>query len=194
MAPKLRYLQVAALHANNIDQGFLATLGVPFLALMYRAIDESGDSVLLTEEPNGRVIAFVSGGIGMGPIYRRMLCRPLALAWALLPSLLRPARVKRILDIVRYGQQVPSALVPLPEAELLSIAVDPLARGRGVAEKLYRRLEVHFRERGKPAFRITVGDSLAPAHRFYCRMGAQPVARTQVHAGEESLIYLQVLD
>ena len=48
--------QVAALHAANIDQGFLATLGVPFLALMYRAIDEAADSVLLVEERDGRVI------------------------------------------------------------------------------------------------------------------------------------------
>ena len=80
-----RYRQVAALHAGNIDQGFLATLGIPFLSMMYRAIDEAPGSVLLTEEQNGRVVGFVSGGDGMGAIYRRMLRHPLRLGLSLLP-------------------------------------------------------------------------------------------------------------
>lgn len=178
------------MHAANIDQGFLATLGIPFLSLMYRAIDEAQDSVLLTEECKGSVIGFVSGGVGMGPIYRRMLRRPLSLVWTLLPSLVRPAQVKRILDILRYGTQAGESLA-LPNAELLSIAVNPAVRGSGVAERLYHRLQGHFRERGVPAFRITVGDSLGPAHRFYLRMGAIPACRIEVHAGQESAVYVQ---
>ena len=77
------YRQVAALHAANIDQGFLATLGVPFLALMYRAIDEAADSVLFVEESGGRVLGFISGGTGMGSIYRTMLRKPVALGLSL---------------------------------------------------------------------------------------------------------------
>jgi ribosomal protein S18 acetylase RimI-like enzyme len=146
---KARYRQVAALHAANIDQGFLATLGIPFLSLMYRAIDEAQDSVLLTEECKGSVIGFVSGGVGMGPIYRRMLRRPLSLVWTLLPSLVRPAQVKRILDILRYGTQAGESLA-LPNAELLSIAVNPAVRGSGVAERLYHRLQGHFRDSVSP--------------------------------------------
>lgn len=192
MDAQARYHQVAALHAGNINQGFLATLGIPFLSLMYRAIDEADDSVLLTEEQEGHVVGFVSGGMGMGQIYRRMLRRPFVLAWTLWPSLLRPARLKRIVDILRYGKQ-PGGDVLLPEAELLSIAVSPEVRGRGVAEQLYRRLEEGFRERGVPAFRITVGDALQPAHRFYLRMGAKPAARIEVHAGEGSVVYVQEL-
>jgi ribosomal protein S18 acetylase RimI-like enzyme len=189
-----RYQQVAMLHVANINQGFLATLGNPFLERMYRAIDETGESVLLTEECDGRVVGFVSGSSGMGPIYRRMLRRPLSLAWALLPGLLRPTRCKRIIEIMLYGQNKHDSLLqPLPQAELLSIAVDPAARGSGVGERLYRRLEEHFRERGVSSFRITVGDALLPAHRFYRRMGAKPVGRTQVHAGEESVVYVQDL-
>ena len=82
----------------------------------------------------------------------------------------------------------------LPSAELLSIAVAPHARGSGVAERLYRRLEEHFAGRGLSAFRITVGDSLAPAHRYYRRMGAVPAGRVEVHAGEGSVVYVQALE
>lgn len=190
MGPEQRYREVAALHAANINQGFLAKLGVPFLALMYRAIDEATDSVLLVEEQGGRVIGFVSGGLGMGPIYRRMLRHPIRLGLSLLPSLLDPKRLKRIVEILRYGggSRSPSGM---PHAELLSIAVDPVARGTGVAERLYRRLQGHFAQLGVPAFRITVGDSLTPAHRYYQRMGAKAIGRVEVHAGEGSVVYVQ---
>lgn len=184
-----RYRQVAALHAASIDQGFLATLGVPFLTLMYRAIDEAEDSVLLVEERDGRVLGFVSGGSGMGPIYRRMLGQPIRLGQALLPSLLRPSRVKRILDILRYGRGKSDG-GRLPTAELLSMAVAPEARGMGVAEILYRRLSAHFARQGAEAFKIVAGDALAPAHRFYTKMGAVPASRVEVHAGEGSTVYV----
>lgn len=190
MTPAERYRQVAALHAANINQGFLATLGVPFLALMYRALDEADGSVLLTEEQGGRVVGFVSGGEGMGAIYRRMLRYPVRLGLSLLPSLVRPKRLKRILEILRYGGSA-TAGQDLPNAELLSIAVDVSVRGTGVAERLYRQLQAHFSGRGVGAFRIVVGDSLAPAHRYYRKMGAKPVDRIEVHAGEGSVVYLQ---
>lgn len=184
--------QVAALHAAHIDQGFLATLGVPFLTLLYRAIDEGEDSVLLVEERGGQVVGFVSGGLGMGPIYKRMLRSPARLAWVLLPSLFRPGRVCRIIDILRYGRRDP-VRAGMPQAELLSIVVAPGARGGGVADMLYRRLVGHFAQRGVEAFRITVGDALAPAHRFYARMGATPAGRVEVHAGHGSTAYVHAI-
>lgn len=190
MMPADRYRQVAVLHAENISQGFLATLGVPFLSLMYRALDEAKGSVLLTEEIHDRVVGFVSGCEGMGSVYRRMLRYPLRLGLALLPSIVRPGRVRRIVEIVRYGGGEGST-PDLPRAELLSIAVDKSVRGTGVAERLYRRLQSHFSDRGVDAFRIVVGDALLPAHRYYRKMGAMPVSRIEVHAGEGSVVYVQ---
>lgn len=183
------YKQVAQLHIANINQGFLATLGVEFVSLMYRAVDEAQSSMLLTEERDERVVGFVSGGCGMGAIYRQMLHYPLHLATALLPSLLHPKRAIRILEIIRYSrrQGVPNCL---PDAELLSIAVDPSYRGRHVAEKLYHRLEDQFRARGIQSFKIVVGESLAPAHRFYVRMGAIPKTKVELHRGENSIVYV----
>ncbi len=185
------YRRVAELHVANLDQGFLATLGVEFLALMYRAIDEGEDSVLLVAEQDGRIVGFVSGAMGMRAVYRRMLRRWPRLAWTLLPSAFRPKRVWRILEILRYGGG--SEDPRLPRAELLSIAVDAHHRGRQHAELLYRRLSEHFRDRGIPAFRIVVGAALAPAHKFYGRMGARVVAQVEVHRGASSTVYVQEL-
>jgi ribosomal protein S18 acetylase RimI-like enzyme len=81
----------------------------------------------------------------------------------------------------------------LPKAELLSIVVDGAFRGNGHAEDLYRRLCGHFQSRGVPAFKIVVGEALEPAHRFYQRMGARPVALLEVHKGEPSTVYVQTV-
>lgn len=181
--------QVARLHMENINQGFLATLGERFLTQMYAAIDSGETSVLLVEEREGRVVGFVTGASGMGAIYKRMLRRPLSLGVAMLPVLFSVSRLKRIFEILRYsgGGGLPEGV---PDAELLSIAVASHARGQQVADRLYQRLVEHFRGEGLEAFRIIVGSALEPAHRFYRRMGAEPIATVEVHKGESSVLYV----
>ena len=85
MTSHTKYEQVADLHAKAIGQGFLSSLGTSFLVLLYKAIDESPKAFLIVEEEDGQVVGFVSGGLGMGPIYRRLLAHPVRLALAILP-------------------------------------------------------------------------------------------------------------
>lgn len=185
------YRRVAELHMVNIDRGFLSTLGVPFLSLMYQAIDEGDDSVLLVAREGDKVVGFVSGAAGMGPIYRRMLGRWPQLVLALMPAM-SPKRLWRVLEILRYTGRG-NTTGPLPQTELLSIAVDAGFRGKGHAEDLYQRLCLHFRSHDIPAFKIVVGAALESAHRFYVRMGAEPFAQTEVHKGEASTVYVHKL-
>jgi ribosomal protein S18 acetylase RimI-like enzyme len=190
------YRSVAELHIANINQGFLSTLGVGFVSLMYRAIDEGDDSVLLTVRVNEQVVGFVAGATGMRPIYIRMLRYWPQLFWALLPSLFSPRRVWRIIEILRYSRSAGSGVssgAMLPAAELLSIAVAPAFRSQGHAENLYQALGEHFLRQALPAFKIVVGSALAPAHKFYRRMGAQPAAEVEVHQGSLSTVYVQTL-
>lgn len=184
-----RYREVAELHARCLDQGFLATLGVRFLTLMYKAMDQADTVTLITEEREGRVVGFITGGTGMGPIYKRMLRSPVRLGLALAPALVRPAKLRRILEILRYSSKG-SLPEGVPEAELLSLAVAHEARGSGVADTLYRKLVEDFQARDVDAFRIIVGEALAPAHRFYRRMGASVAGELEVHEGEPSKVYV----
>ena len=181
--------QVGKLHAENLDQGFLSTLGANFLFQMYRAIDECEGAVLLVETRELGVVGFVSGAESMSLIYRQMLRHWPQLIRSLLPSLLNPIRVWRIFEILLYSRHEADP-GKLPSFELLSIAVDAKYRGQGVSERLYQRLVNHCRASKKPAFKITVGDSLAPAHRFYRRMGAEVTGTAYVHGGERSLVYV----
>ena len=182
--------QVGKLHAENLDQGFLSTLGENFLFLMYRAIDESDSAVLVVERCKRGVSGFVSGGDSMSLIYRQMLRHWPQLIASLAPSLINPIKFWRILEILLYSRRE-DKLDGLPRFELLSIAVDREYRGRGVSDRLYESLIDHCRSMNAPAFKIIVGEALLPAHRFYRRMGAEVVGEVYVHGDQRSLIYQQ---
>ena len=184
--------QVAALHADNIANGFLSTLGVGFLALLYRAIDEAPGSVLLVESRDGRAVGFVAGATSLPAVYRRMLRHPFALVRVLLPVMFRPRTLRRIAEIMRYGRKGGAPGGGQAGAELLSLAVAPAYRGSaagGIAEQLYVRLVDHFQRAGQTEMRIVVGQSLAAAQRFYLRMGAEPIGPVEVHPGERSILF-----
>ena len=182
--------QVARLHVENLDQGFLASLGSSFLTIMYQAIDECDSSVLLVERDESGVNGFVSGTESMGGIYYGMLRHWPRLVTSLLPSILNPMKVWRILEIIFYSRRKKTNHC-LPYFELLSIAVDPDHRGQGAAERLYRALIDHCVSREAVAFKITVGERLLRAHRFYKKMGAVAVGEVSVHGGERSILYVQ---
>jgi ribosomal protein S18 acetylase RimI-like enzyme len=104
--------------------------------------------------------------------------------------LILPRRIWRMTEILRYSRDNDQSS-SWPRAELLSIAIDPACRGQHLAETLYRRLTEFFESRDSREFKIVVGAALAPAHRFYLRMGAEPIAQIEVHQGEYSTIYRQ---
>jgi hypothetical protein len=110
---------VADLHTQNIDQGFLSTLGPGFLSLLYRAIDENPESTLIVAYEDGAVCGFIAGTVNLKQVYRGLLRRWPALVVALAPSLVMPSRLWRILEILRYSRGTGADAVSLPEAELL---------------------------------------------------------------------------
>ena len=184
------YLEVARIHKDAISEGFLSTLGVNFLALLYEAIDQSEGCVLIVERADGKIVGFVSGARGLGGVYKIMLRSWVRLFVALFPALFSPSKLYRIGETVFFGKKAASVEAHLPNYELLSIAVSKEFRGKGRAEQLFKSLVSHFHDNGVEKFKIVVGDALAPAHRFYSRMGAYPVARAEVHKGSGSTIYV----
>ena len=187
------YRQVAHLHAANLDQGFLATMGVGFLTELYRAIDKCPQSVLIVKCEQGKVIGFVSGvAAPMFVVYRRLMRRFLIWSIPLFPVLVSPARMSRVAEILRYAKsESPHHDLPIPE--LLSIVVAPNCRGKGIAESMYADLIEYFRQMQVAQFKIVVGEKLLPAQKFYVRMGAQPLAEMELHQGTKSVVYVQTV-
>ena len=126
------YREIARLHIECIEHGFLPTLGETFLALIYEAIDVDPSTALIVESKNGKVIGFIAGGSGMRSIYYQVYGAPLFYSWSLL---LNPYKLKflRLFSITRK-------LFKLSENnnELFSISVAQEFRGHGVAGPLQK--------------------------------------------------------
>ena len=189
---------VAALHLELLDQGFITTLGFEFLCLIYYAINEDPDSKLIVRLDNfGKVIGFVAGGLSLRGIYKLLLKNPLALGWSLRASVFSMGALRGIFEII--VRSFLAALCghhsgegsKLPAAELYFIAVNPAHHGEGVATGLYEDLKRELNCLGADAFRILVGESLARAHAFYIKMGARPVESVALHSGNTSIVYVQ---
>ena len=184
------YQKVAELHCEHIDQGFLATLGPSFLALLYEAIDQGEDSALIVKEIDGNVVGFVSGAASLRPIYKRLLFRPLSLFISLLSCFLSLSKLLKIIEILRISKNNP-VLKGLPRHELLTIVVDPEYQGQGHAEDLFSSLCTYFKAVNVANFKIVVGGDLARAHAFYLKMGCNVAGEIKVHKGKNSLVYVK---
>ncbi len=183
-----KYIDVANLHIDSIKTGFLPSLGVRFLALMYRCIDEADFSTLIVNYKDDQLVGFVSGTNGTSNLYKAMIYYPLELFLALLPVTLNFKKIKKIINILNHMSGLERA--DYPSAELLTICVHKNYRRQGVADDLYFRLCEYFRSELISEFVIIVGQSLE-ANVFYKNQGATISGEIQVHKGANSNVFIQ---
>lgn len=184
------YIAVANLHCKFINQGFLATLGVPFLALLYEAIDRDSESILIVERIDNKVIGFVTGTRGLGRVYKQLLLRPFRLIYSIKSSIFSPLKIFKIIEVILLSNKN-KVLSDLPKHELLSIVVNPACQGGNHAENLFKALCIYFKEKNTSSFKIIVGKSLERAHSFYKKMDCLPIKEIQVHKGINSIVYVK---
>lgn len=181
---------VAMLHEKYLDQGFLSSLGNSFLKLLYRSMVDADTSIcLVAVTAGGREIAgFISGSADVRGFYKHFLSQAFFPASAaLLPHLLRPRTIGRIIETLLYPVKTARGL---PEAELLSIAVKDDCRKRGIGEGLFNALVREFHGMGVTQFKVIVGSELGAANAFYRKMGCSMHSETEVHRGKKSEVYI----
>ena len=182
------YQDAASLHIASIPSGFLPTLGLKFLSLMYRCIDESASTVLITKYSDDQLVGFVTGSVGTSSLYRSMLSHPFVLVFALFPVVFRIKKVRKIFSILSHSSGSVRASYPAPE--LLTICVNSSFRRQGIADELYFKLCNDFKSKSVNEFVIVVGKAL-DANQFYINQGASIVGELQVHAGTDSNVFIQ---
>lgn len=176
--------RLAELHASRITDGFLPSLGPAFLARLYRRIVRSTDSFayVVTDEPSDRVVGFAAATADLGQLYRSFALRDGVVAGIVAaPQLLRSWR--RVLETVRY----PAAEgTDLPDAEILAVAVDADAGGRGIGKLVVDAATRGLADRGENAIKVVAGSDNAIALRLYESCGYRVQARVEVHEGVSS--------
>ncbi len=171
---------LAVLHAQAISTGFLPRLGRRFMTLLYRALVEHEDAVVLVAEDECGPVGFVAGVADIGAFYRSFVRRfGIRAVVAAAPRLLRPTMLRRAWETFRYeGGDVGV------DAELVSMAVVADRRGRGIGTVLGRELLTAMSRVGK--VKVVVGADNSAAIAAYRKMGFEPVGTIEVHRGETS--------
>lgn len=174
---------LAHLHRSEMPDAFLPMLGQGFLRQLYGSIVSDPRAVAVVAEEGGRVVGFAAAVPSVRDSYRRFYRTrgPLAALMAL-PRLASPRVVRRVLETARY----PTEADRLPDAELLSIAVDEAHRSQGLGRELARRAVDGLAGRGVDRVKVVVGADNATANCFYEGMGFEPAARIEVHRGTPS--------
>ena len=172
----------AALHVGQIGEGFLTFLGPAFLRRLYRRVARAPGSFLFVVEDGSTTVGFLAGSTDVATLYRAFLWRdgPVA-ALSCGGRLLRSWRL--VLETLRHGTGGTGE-----GAELLAIAVDPAARGRGAGTLLVEEFLSEIRRRRQNAGYVVVGAGNETAIALYRRTGFEVVDRFELHAGTESLL------
>jgi glycosyltransferase involved in cell wall biosynthesis/ribosomal protein S18 acetylase RimI-like enzyme len=183
---------MARLHAEELPDAFLPTLGHRFLTRLYRALVADPQAVALVAETVDGVVGFAAGVASVGGFYRRFARRHgLSAALAAAPRLARPRVLRRLLETVRYPERATGQPAPLPDAELLSIAVAPTCRTGGTGRALADGVLQGLAERGAAEIKVVVGAANRGANRFYERVGFRPAGQLSVHQGTPSNVWIR---
>ena len=172
---------IADLHATRIDEGFLTSLGTPFLRRLYARVLHSHDAFIVVDELDGVTTGFVAGAADLGALYRRFIMRDGLLAgFQAAPRLVK--NFPRVVETLRY----PAMTGDLPEAEVLAVAVAADRSGHGVGRALVRGVIDEFVNHGiSTAKVVTTADNLA-ALAMYRACGFRAAEGLEVHAGRSS--------
>lgn len=172
----------AALHTGQISEGFLAILGPSFLRRLYRRIAGSPGSFLLIVEDEATPVGFLAGSVDVSGLYRSFLLRDgPAAALVCGGRLLRSWR--RVMETLHHGTGGAG-----DGAELLAIAVDPAARGKGAGTMLVDGFLAEMGRRNQDAAHVVVAADNDSAIGLYVRAGFRTAERFELHRGTESLL------
>ena len=176
----------AALHASEIDEGFLASLGVPLLTRLYRRIVRWPRSFLLVAVADGNVGGMVAATEETSGLYRAFLLHDGASAVLhSAPRLLRSSR--RVIETLRYPSGREGAVV----GEILAVAVARDARGQGLGRTLVDTATRELARRGVTTTEVvTAADNLA-AQALYRTAGFAVARHLDVHAGTPSVVLVR---
>jgi ribosomal protein S18 acetylase RimI-like enzyme len=173
---------VGKLHASQIGEGFLSSLGPEFLRLLYRRIARTPSSFFLIAEQDSAIIGFIAGATDVAALYR-------AFVWhdGLRAALLAGRRLLRswssAVETLRHGGGEAGEGV-----ELLSIAVSPNRVGRGTGGLLVGGFLDEIERRGIHASHVVVAAHNRVAIALYQRAGFHTVEEFELHAGTTSLL------
>ena len=180
--------QVAALHIQCISTGFISSMGIDFVTSLYDAIVKSKSSLGVVAVKNGKVIGFVAFTTNLNKLYKSIIRRKgLKFALLLAGNVLSLRRIKKIFETLSYPARIKK--MNLPSAELLSIAVAPEERRKGLASQLIEKGLRLYRKTGVDKVKVLIGADNKAGNKLYLKSGFELIGQIVNH-GVLSNIYV----
>ncbi len=174
---------LASLHTTGIDTGFLPSLGHRFMRLLYRALVEDDNSVVLVADDGNAPVGFVAGVTDTSRFYKDFIRRHgIKAVVAAAPKAIRPSVLARVWESLTYeGAGAGSA-------ELLATALLPGARNQGLGTRLGTEFLTAMAARGASEVDVVVAAANEHAIAAYEKMGFALSDTIEVHVGERSVV------
>jgi len=184
--------QVAALHIQCISTGFISSMGIDFVTSLYDAIVKSKSSLGVVAVKNEKVIGFVAFTTNLNKLYKSIIRRKgLKFALLLAGNVLSLRRIKKIFETLSYPARIKK--MNLPSAELLSIAVAPEERRKGLASQLIEKGLRLYRKTGVDKVKVLIGADNKAGNKLYLKSGFELIGQIVNH-GVLSNIYVTKTD
>ena len=196
-AQKSDAIGIAMLHQRTLTNSFLAKLGIRFLESLYVFLVKKELVIVYAE--GAAVKGFVSFSYNSSDMMKRFLFSSPACVIKLLGILITsPTFLKRLIETFSAPFKSKTSLssttkVILPDAELLSISVDPNCQNSGIGSKLLEVLENQLKQCGIPEYKVIAGMSLDSANKFYLSKDFTFASQITIHGNELSNIYIKQL-
>ncbi len=172
--------EVARLHIQGINTGFISSLGSEFVISLYKAITRDRSSFSFVAEENGRILGFTAFTADLGKLYRAIVLKKgLWFVLLLAGKMFSLKRLRKVFQTLFYPGRMKK--MALPRAELLSIVVAEEARGEGLAGRLIEKGLEECERRGIDSVKVMVGAGNEPANNLYLKCGFKPVGQIDSH-------------
>jgi ribosomal protein S18 acetylase RimI-like enzyme len=180
--------QVAGLHIEGIRTGFISSLGVDFVTVLYEAIAESNTSFGFVAEENNKILGFAAFTTNINKLYKSVILKKgLRFAFLLAGKVFSLQQIRKVFETLFYPGRVKK--MDLPSAELLSIVVATESQGRGLGSQLLRKGLAECAKRGIGKVKVLVSSDNKPANKLYLKFGFELVGQINSH-GVVSNIYV----
>jgi len=179
---------VAALHIAGIPTGFISSLGMEFVASLYKAIAKSDSSFGYVALKDNKVVGFASFSTNLNSLYKSVILESglkfvFILAWKMLSF----KTIKKVSETLFYPSRIEK--LDLPSAEFLSMVVDHAARGKGLATRFIGTGFEEFKKRGIEKIKIFAAVDIVPINKLYKKLGFELATQMENH-GIVSNVYV----
>jgi ribosomal protein S18 acetylase RimI-like enzyme len=167
-------------------------MGIDFVTSLYDAIVKSKSSLGVVAVRNEKVIGFVAFTTNLNKLYKSIIRRKgLKFALILAGNVLSLRRIKKIFETLSYPARIKK--MNLPSAELLSIAVAPEERRKGLAGQLIEKGLRLYRKTGVDKVKVLIGADNKAGNKLYLKTGFELIGQIVNH-GVLSNIYVAKTD